>query len=245
MLVKGLLFPPGYIAISVKQKLSTHGTERGKVGGAVRVSWCLVCPCASAHDSDVTCASWPMKSPTTRIFSTACKAFQQREGKSLTLLALYEGNPQWGIHWWPWIPFTKGKFSMSWHCVVSVVHYDDVIMSAITSQITCLTIVYSTVYPGADQSKHQSSASLVFVWGIHRRPVNSPHKWPVTRKKIPFDDVIMANNHSSSRYPSWCVYKTLCFFLVLTVSLCQGSIFICAIKLEMRSGLVFSTRGKR
>ena len=28
-------------------------------------------------------------------------------------------------------------------------------------------------------------------WGIHRWPVNSPHKWPVTRKMFPFDDVIM------------------------------------------------------
>ena len=64
-------------------------------------------------------------------------------------------------------------------------------MSTIASQITSLTIVYSTVYSGADQSKHQSSASLAFVWGIHRGPVNSPHKWPVTRKMFPFDDVIM------------------------------------------------------
>ena len=71
------------------------------------------------------------------------------------------------------------------------IHYDDVIMSAIASQITSLTIVYSTVYPDVDQSKHQSSASLAFVWGIHRGPVNSPHKWPVTRKMFPFDDVIM------------------------------------------------------
>ena len=39
--------------------------------------------------------------------------------------------------------------------------------------------------------KHQSSASLAFVWGIHRGPVNSPHKWPVTRQMFPFDDVIM------------------------------------------------------
>ena len=70
-------------------------------------------------------------------------------------------------------------------------HYNDVMMSAIASQITSLTIVYSTVYSDADQRKHQSSASLAFVWGIHRRPVNSPHKWPVTRKKFPFDDVII------------------------------------------------------
>ena len=70
-------------------------------------------------------------------------------------------------------------------------HYGDVIMGAIASQITSLTIVYSTVYSDADQRKHQSSASLAFVWGIHRGPVNSPHKWPVTRKMFPFDDVIM------------------------------------------------------
>ena len=70
-------------------------------------------------------------------------------------------------------------------------HYNDVTMSKIASHITSLTIVYSTVYSGADQTKHQSSASLAFVRGIHRGPVNSPHKWPVTRKKFPFDDVIM------------------------------------------------------
>ena len=64
-------------------------------------------------------------------------------------------------------------------------------MGAMACQITSLAIVYSTVYSGADQSKHQSSASLAFVWGIHRGPVNSPHKWQVTRKMFPFDDVIM------------------------------------------------------
>ena len=64
-------------------------------------------------------------------------------------------------------------------------------MSMTASQITSLTIVYSTVYSDSDQRKHQSSASLAFVWGIHRGPVNSPHKWPVTRKMFPFDDVIM------------------------------------------------------
>ena len=70
-------------------------------------------------------------------------------------------------------------------------HYNDVIMGTIAFQITSLTIVYSTVYSGADQRKHQSSASLALVRGIHRGPVNSPHKWPVTRKMFPFDDVIM------------------------------------------------------
>ena len=65
-------------------------------------------------------------------------------------------------------------------------------MGAIASQITSLTIVYSIVYSDADQRKYQSSASLAFVQGIHRGPVNSPHKWPVTRRKMfPFGDVIM------------------------------------------------------
>ena len=81
---------------------------------------------------------------------------------------------------------------ISIHCrPVLTHHYDDVIMSAVASQITSLTVVYSTVYSCTDQRKHQSSASLAFVRGIHRGPVNSPHKWPVTRKMIPFDDVIM------------------------------------------------------
>ena len=76
-------------------------------------------------------------------------------------------------------------------------HYNDVIMGTISSQITSLTIVYSIVYWDADQRKHQSSAWLAFVRGIHRRPVNSPHKWPVTRKMFPFDDGIMG----------WCAWE--------------------------------------
>ena len=64
----------------------------------------------------------------------------------------------------------------------------DVIMTDMTSQITSLMVVYSSVYSGANQRKHQSSASLAFVRGIHRWPV---HKGPVTRKMSPFDDVIM------------------------------------------------------
>ena len=63
-------------------------------------------------------------------------------------------------------------------------------MGPVASQITSLTIVYSTVYSGADQRKHQSSASLDFVRGIHQSPVNSPQKGPVTRKMFPYDDVL-------------------------------------------------------
>ena len=64
-------------------------------------------------------------------------------------------------------------------------------MGAMAFQIARLTIAYLTVYSGADQRKHQSSASLAFVRGIHWWPVNSPHKGPVTRKMFLFDDVIM------------------------------------------------------
>ena len=100
----------------------------------------------------------------------------------------------------------------------SICHYNDVIMGAIASQITSLTIVYSKVYSDADQRKHESSASLAFVQGIHRRgPVNSPHKWPVTRKMFPFDDVIMWR-YIVFRYwlfwakskPFWCITLFTC-----------------------------------
>ena len=84
-----------------------------------------------------------------------------------------------------WVCFLELEY------VHAVYHYTDVIMGTIASQIATLTIVYPSVYSGADQRKHQNSESLAFVRGIHRGPVNSPHKWPVTRKMFPFDYVIM------------------------------------------------------
>ena len=88
-------------------------------------------------------------------------------------------------------------------------------MIRMASQITSLMIVYSTVYSGADQRKHQSSASLVFVWEIHRWPVNSPHKGPVTRKMFPFDDVIMsAIILAVPVRPSWNIMTRLYVFVV-------------------------------
>ena len=67
-----------------------------------------------------------------------------------------------------------------------------VILGMMASQIASLNIVYSTVYAGENQRKYQNSASLAFVRVIHRWPVNSTHKLPVTRKMFPFDDVIMS-----------------------------------------------------
>ena len=83
-----------------------------------------------------------------------------------------------------WVPCPRLKLMLSRH-------YSDAIMGAMASQITSLTIVYPNVYSGADQRKHRTSALLAFVRGIHRWPVNSPNKWPVTRKMFPFDDVII------------------------------------------------------
>ena len=70
-------------------------------------------------------------------------------------------------------------------------HWCDVKMGMMASQNTSLTIVYLTIHSGADQRKHQSSASLAFVRGIHRWPVSSPHRWPVTRNMFSFNDVII------------------------------------------------------
>ena len=66
-------------------------------------------------------------------------------------------------------------------------------MSSTSSQITSVSMVCSIVGSGADRRRHQSSASLAVVRGIHRWLVNSPHKWPVTWKMFLFDDVIMNN----------------------------------------------------
>ena len=76
-------------------------------------------------------------------------------------------------------------------------------MRTMTYQITSLTIVYPTIYSGADQSKHQRSASLAFVGGIHRGPVNSPHKWLVTRKMFPLDEVIMKQDNMATSEFLW------------------------------------------
>ena len=79
----------------------------------------------------------------------------------------------------------RAKVSNTW--MIMRRHYCNVIMGVMASQITSLKTVYPIIQSGADQRKHQNSASLAFVqW-----PVNSMHKDPVTRKRFPFDDVIM------------------------------------------------------
>ena len=62
----------------------------------------------------------------------------------------------------------------------NVDRYSGVIMSAMASLITSVTIICSNICSGAEQRKHQNSASLSFVRGIHRWPVVSRTKgqWP-------------------------------------------------------------------
>ena len=110
------------------------------------------------------------------------------------------------------------------HMEVLQYHYCDVIMGAVASQTTSLTIVYSTVYSDADQRKHQSSASVAFVRGIHRGPVNSPHTWPVTRKMFPFDDVIMIRYSSQTFIINSTHEQTL---LIIYLSVSQSVLSIC------------------
>ena len=98
---------------------------------------------------------------------------------------------KWKV-WDAYLSFTKDlRIIGNAAAEVFVAPYNNIIMGAIASQITSITIVYLIVYSDADQRKHQSSTLLSFVRGIHRGPVNSPHKWPVSLKRFPFDDVIM------------------------------------------------------
>ena len=92
--------------------------------------------------------------------------------------------------------------------VYNSLRYNDVITGAMASQITSVTVVYSIVYSDADQRKHQSSALLAFARGIHRGPVNSPHKRPVTRKMFPFDDVIMVGNDETKSNNPYTKFRT-------------------------------------
>ena len=114
------------------------------------------------------CEEFPAQRPVTRGFDVF---FDLRPDKRLS-------KQSWG--WWFETPshslwrHCNASVLSHWHCMWQAydwpipVHYIDVIMGAIASQITSLTIVYSTVNLGEDQRKHQSSASLAFVQGIHR-----------------------------------------------------------------------------
>ena len=87
---------------------------------------------------------------------------------------------RWRLKVFSWI---TSRFKVWQWCCLACRNYSDVIMSAVVSQITGVSIVCSTVCSGAEEN-------IKALW-IHRWPVDSPHKGPVTRKMFPFDDVIM------------------------------------------------------
>ena len=111
------------------------------------------------HYSDVTCTSKHVSWPTFRLFVQPL--FQVDIKGNIRITGLFVK----GIH----------------RQLMMNKYYNDVTMSAMASQITGVSIVYSNVCSDEDQRKHQSSTSLAFVRGIHRWPVNFPHKRPVTR----------------------------------------------------------------
>ena len=153
--------------------------------------------------------------------------------------------------WTIWTPMSsvlkkadKLNLSLSFDIFMSVAggafsenHYCDVIMGAMASQITNPTIVYSIVYSGAEQRKHQSSASLAFVRGIHRWPANSPNKWRVTRKMFPFSwrhhaldkiNSVMAGLQCTNIYLSnfnttftlHCLHRSLKYHILIVMQIC-------------------------
>ena len=138
-------------------------------------------------------------------FDTLC--FQRQGSYAIRVTRCLSKLSQNGGHRWPGSNLASWHLKTPWwlrpmvaqmivcNLFLCVYHYSDVIMSAKASQITAVSIVCSTVGSSVGQRKHQSSASLAFVWGIHRWPVNSPHKGSVTRKMFPFDDVTMYRNY--------------------------------------------------
>ena len=105
--------------------------------------------------------------------------FQHRT-KGNRRLVLLKVNP-----WWQSASYTEDCRPDERLC-----HNSDVIMSTMTSQVTGVSIVCSTISSGADQRKHQSSASQTFVRVTHRWPVDSPQMVPVMRKMFPLNNVI-------------------------------------------------------
>ena len=98
---------------------------------------------------------------------------------------ILHGIAELSYNWFRWGLQIPQPLKLTWKLL------SDIIISALASQITGVSIVCSTICSGIDQRKHQCSASLAFVWGIHRWLVDSPHKGPMTWKMFPFDDAIM------------------------------------------------------
>ena len=168
--------------------------------------------CCCLHYSDIT--PWCLKLSVTRLYVQQLVQAKTKEN----IIALHRPFVK-GIHR---LPHTGLVHCMDSPCKESVMRkgfrFHDVVRNVFFTlpwrhnerdgvsnhqSRNCLLNRYS----GVGQGKHQSSASLAFVWGIHRSPVNSSHKGPVTQKMFPFDDVIMICFHSN-HLPTWRCYDT-------------------------------------
>ena len=150
---------------------------------------------ASCRLFETRCVAHPQMSKVYSVLDIDLKEITKYFSHAKDLVSVKQPGRIWiitGINQNEIMYWKKHKAQQNRGLTINVMgHNTDVMMSAMASQITSLTIVYLTVYSGTDQRKHQSSVSLAFLRWIHRRPKNSPHKGPVTRKMFPFDDVIM------------------------------------------------------
>ena len=129
--------------------------------------------------------------------------------KSMTLFSSKPSNPQHCIIWnglvIKWIQSSYISVKSHWRYGVSNRWQLEYLFNNLLGLIKGW---HQSVCSGADQGKYQSAASLAFVSGIHRWPVNSPHQGPITRKMLPFDDVIMLclqrSSYAKSNSISWC-----------------------------------------
>ena len=102
-----------------------------------------------------------------------------------------------------------------------------------TLQITGISDVCSAICSGADQRNHQSPMWLAFVKGIHRWPVDSPQKGPVTWKMFPLDDVIMTIQRPlhlrGVRAPAW---------FDVSISVLSALVYLCVEITHFHSGKI-------
>ena len=114
-------------------------------------------------------------------------------------------------------------------------HYGDIIMRATASHITSFTIVRSTIYSGAHERRYKSSTSLAFVRGIHRWPVNSPHKGPVTRKIFLYVNVIINVVNDELQWFSLAIgmYRVSQWIALTIIQQCGVLLFLLPCSLEM------------
>ena len=127
---------------------------------------------------------------TTVIFHISCESFTFY----ISIFQMFPLNLKEPIHW-----NTDENFSKS--CTITKIHYIDVIMSAVGSQIIGVPIDCSTVCWSADQRKHQSLTSLAFVRGIG--------EFPAQRTSNAENVSIWWRHHESNPFPKWSLVKII------------------------------------